>query len=143
MGPCFVYCLCSRVGSVAVAVPAPTILCFAPLSIVTARLVSGGCQLNHPLYHSHHDFQPVCSVPIPLLPSSVVLTLRCNVFSTFLHSQCMSSLFLLLPSLCGHVCVFNNARCWSGRRSNSCIQRCCPNRSEHLHITKAEEAAPQ
>ena len=30
-------CLCSRVGSVAVAVPAPPILCFAPLSIVTAR----------------------------------------------------------------------------------------------------------
>ena len=28
------YCLCSRVGSVAVAVPAPAILCFAPLSIV-------------------------------------------------------------------------------------------------------------
>ena len=37
MGPCIAYCLCSRVGSVAVAVPAPTILCFAPLSIVTAR----------------------------------------------------------------------------------------------------------
>ena len=36
MGPCIAYCLCSRVGSVAVAVPAPTILCFAPLSIVTA-----------------------------------------------------------------------------------------------------------
>ena len=35
MGPCVAYCLCSRVGSVAVAVPAPTI-CFAPLSIVTA-----------------------------------------------------------------------------------------------------------
>ena len=38
MGPCVAYCLCSRVGSVAVAVPAPTILCFAPLSIVTAHL---------------------------------------------------------------------------------------------------------
>ena len=36
MGPCIAYCLCSRVGSVAVAVPAPTMLCFAPLSIVTA-----------------------------------------------------------------------------------------------------------
>ena len=35
MGPCVAYCLCSRVGCVAVAVPAPTI-CFAPLSIVTA-----------------------------------------------------------------------------------------------------------
>ena len=35
MGPCVAYCLCSRVGSVAVAVSAPTI-CFAPLSIVTA-----------------------------------------------------------------------------------------------------------
>ena len=35
MGPCVAYCLCSRLGSVAVAVPAPTILCFAPLSIVT------------------------------------------------------------------------------------------------------------
>ena len=34
--PCIAYCLCSRVGSVAVAVPAPPILCFAPLSIVTA-----------------------------------------------------------------------------------------------------------
>ena len=34
MAPCVAYCLCSRVGSVAVAVPAPTI-CFAPLSIVT------------------------------------------------------------------------------------------------------------
>ena len=36
MGPCVASCLCSRVGSVAVAVPAPTILCFAPLSIVMA-----------------------------------------------------------------------------------------------------------
>ena len=36
MGPCIAYCLCSRVGSVAAAVPAPPILCFAPLSIVTA-----------------------------------------------------------------------------------------------------------
>ena len=36
MGPCIAYCLCSRLGSVAVAVPAPMILCFAPLSIVTA-----------------------------------------------------------------------------------------------------------
>ena len=38
MGPCVAYCVCSRVGSVAVAVPAPTI-CFAPLSIVTAETV--------------------------------------------------------------------------------------------------------
>ena len=38
MGPCVAYCLCSRVGSVAVAVPAPTI-CFAPLSIVTAASI--------------------------------------------------------------------------------------------------------
>ena len=37
MGPCIAYCLCSRLGSVAVAVPAPTILCFAPLSIVTRQ----------------------------------------------------------------------------------------------------------
>ena len=36
MGPCIAYCMCSRVGSVAVAVPAPPLLCFAPLSIVTA-----------------------------------------------------------------------------------------------------------
>ena len=39
MGPCIAYCLYSRVGSVAVAVPAPAILCFAPLSIVTAYVV--------------------------------------------------------------------------------------------------------
>ena len=36
MGPCIAYCLCSHVRSVAAVVPAPTILCFAPLSIVTA-----------------------------------------------------------------------------------------------------------
>ena len=38
VGPCVAYCLCSRVGSVAVAVPAPTI-CFAPLSIVTTDML--------------------------------------------------------------------------------------------------------
>ena len=38
VGPCIAYCLCSRVGSVAVAVPAPPFLCFAPLSIVTAAV---------------------------------------------------------------------------------------------------------
>ena len=44
MGPCVAHCLCSRVGSVAVAVPAPTI-CFAPLSIVTADAVRIQCEL--------------------------------------------------------------------------------------------------
>ena len=34
MGPRIAYCLCSRVGPVAVAVLAPTILYFVPLSIV-------------------------------------------------------------------------------------------------------------
>ena len=38
VGPCIAYCLCSRVASVDVVVPAPAILCFAPLSIVTALL---------------------------------------------------------------------------------------------------------
>ena len=45
VGPYIAYCLCFRVASVDVVVPAPAILCFAPLSIVTAialeRDVSG------------------------------------------------------------------------------------------------------
>ena len=50
MGPCVAYCLCSRVGSVAVAVPAPTI-CFAPLSIVTACCGRwGGVCVAHSFY---------------------------------------------------------------------------------------------
>ena len=36
VGPCIAYCLCSRVASVDVVVPAPALLSFAPLSIVTA-----------------------------------------------------------------------------------------------------------
>ena len=38
VGPCIAYCLCSRVASVDVVVPALAILCFAPLSIVTLGL---------------------------------------------------------------------------------------------------------
>ena len=36
VGPYIAYCLCSRVASVDVVVPAPALLSFAPLSIVTA-----------------------------------------------------------------------------------------------------------
>ena len=36
VGPCIAYCLRFRVASVDVVVPAPAILCFAPLSVVTA-----------------------------------------------------------------------------------------------------------
>ena len=54
MGPCVAYCLCFRVGSVAVAVPAPTIF-FAPLSIVTAIYNQSWChggQYNITLWES-------------------------------------------------------------------------------------------
>ena len=50
MGPCIAYTLCSRVASVDVVVPAPAVLCFAPLSIVTAsksRLLSLETEKEH------------------------------------------------------------------------------------------------
>ena len=47
VGPCIAYSLCSRVASVDVVVPAPAILCFAPLSIVTAvACVYAYCMLH-------------------------------------------------------------------------------------------------
>ena len=57
MGPCVAYCLCSRVGSVAVAVPAPTI-CFAPLSMVTAWMSFVGVateKLFDGIISHHHE----------------------------------------------------------------------------------------
>ena len=44
MGPCVAYCLCSRVGSVAVAVPAPT-FALRPCRLLRHRLEI--CRSNH------------------------------------------------------------------------------------------------
>ena len=107
MGPCVAYCLCSRVGSVAVAVPAPTI-CFAPLSIVTPtvrywlREITSRIQLQT---HSNVDGEraealedqgrkPQTPTPDPAVPEAPPR----YQFSPF-HIAMYGSLFIALSAL--------------------------------------------